>query len=90
LRVEPEKGLVSKYTELAPSQTPDAGESKVFYRLPVTVNITLAYELKAIATARTIMSQFGQIAPIPEELLTGEYAIEFHPETGAVKSIRKK
>lgn len=90
LRVETEKGLVSKYTEFARSQSPDAGESGLFYRLPITANISLVYELKTIATARTVIAQFGQVAPLPEELLTGEYTIEIHHETGAVKSIRKK
>jgi hypothetical protein len=90
VRVEPEKELVSKFSELAGSENPVAGESGVYYRMPVVVDISLIYELKTIATARTVMAQFGQVAPVPEELLFGEYAIEFFPETGAVKSVSKK
>ena len=47
-------------------------------------------ELKTIATARAVIAQSGTVAPLPEELLYGEYAIEIHPETGAIKSVSKK
>jgi hypothetical protein len=90
VRVEPEKELVSKYSGLAGSENPVAGESGVYYRMPAVVNISLIYELNTLATARTVMAQFGQVAPVPEELLFGDYAIEFFPETGAVKSVIKK
>jgi len=90
IRVEPEKELVSEYSALAESENPAAGESGIYYRMPGIVDISVIYELKTIATARTLMAQFGQVAPLPEELLFGDYAIEIHPETGAVKSIHKK
>lgn len=89
VRIEPEKELISKFSGLAGSENPAAGESGVYYRMPAVVNISLIYELKTITTARTIMAQFGQVAPVPEELLFGDYAIEFFPETGAVKSVSK-
>jgi hypothetical protein len=89
VRVEPEKELVSKFSGLSGSENPAAGESGVYYRMPVVVDISLIYELKTIAKARTALAQFGQVATVPEELLFGEYAIEFHPETGAVKSVSK-
>jgi hypothetical protein len=89
VRVEPEKELISKYSGLTESENPAAGESGVYYRMPAVVNISLIYELNTIATARTVMAQFGQVAPVPEELLFGDYAIEFFPETGAVKSVIK-
>lgn len=90
IRVEPDKQLVSKFSGLAASENPAAGESGVYYRMPVVANVSIIYELNTIATARTVMAQFGQVAPVPEELLFGEYAIEFHPETGALKSVQKK
>lgn len=90
VRIEPERNLLAKYAGLAGSDNPGAGESGIYYRMPAVVNISLIYELNTIATARTVMAQFGQVAPVPEELLFGEYAIEFHPETGAVKSVYRK
>lgn len=90
VRVEPEKELVSKFSALAASENPNAGESGVYYRMPAVATVSLVYELKTIATTRTVMAQFGQVAPVPEELLFGDYSIEFHPETGAVKSVLKK
>lgn len=90
VRAEPEKELVSRFSGLAASDNPAAGESQVYYRMPAIANISVIYELNTMATARTIMAQFGQTAPVPEELLFGDYAIEFHPETGAVKSVQRK
>jgi hypothetical protein len=90
VRVEPGKELVSKFSGLAASENPAAGESGVYYRMPAVANVSIIYEVNTIATARAVMAQFGQVAPVPEELLFGDYAVEFHPETGAVKSVVKK
>jgi hypothetical protein len=90
LRVEPDKALVSKFSGLASSSNPDAGSSGIYYRMPVIANVNLIYELNTVATTRVILPQFGKAAPIPEELLFGDYSIEIHPETGAVKSVLRK
>ncbi len=90
LRVEPENGLVSKYADLASSENPEAGSSGIYYRMPAMADINLIYELNTIATTRILLPQFGKAAPVPEELLTGEYSVEIHPETGAVKSVSRK
>ncbi len=90
IRVEPEKALLSKFNGLATSEDPGAGKSGIFYRLPAVANVIFLYELNTIATSRTILPQFGQVTPVPEELLVGGYSIEFHPETGAIKSVYKK
>ena len=90
VKIEPGKELNAKYSALIPSNNPTAGESGIYYRMPAIVDIHVLFELKAIATARTVMAQFGQIAPLPDDLLFGDHAIEFHPETGAVKSVRTK
>ncbi len=90
LRVEPEKALVSKYSGLASSENPDAGASGIYYRMPAMVGINLIYELNTIAATRMLLPQFGKVATVPEELLSGEYSIDIHPETGAVKSVSRK
>lgn len=90
IKVEPESTLTKKYTGLAKSDNPSAGESGIYYRMPAVADIRIIYELKTIATARATVAQFGAIAPMPEELLYGDYAIKIHPETGAVQSVSKK
>lgn len=90
LKVDPEKVLISKYSDLAKSDNPAGGTSGLFYRMPAIATLNLIYELNTIASTRMILPQFGKVAPIPEELLFGEYGIEIHPETGAVKSVSKK
>ena len=39
-------------------------------------------------TGRPI-AQMGSVLPLPAELLNGNYAIQFWPETGAIKSVTK-
>jgi hypothetical protein len=90
VKVEPEKNLAGKYSGLAKSDNPVAGESGVYYRMPGIATISVVYELKTIASARAVVAQLGAVAPVPEELLYGEYAVEIHPETGAIKSVSKK
>lgn len=87
---EPAAGLLAKYQAEAVSDNPDAGYDGVYYRMPGVANINIIYELNSLASARVTIAQFGTIAPVPENLLGGDYSIEFHPETGAIKSVQMK
>lgn len=90
LKVVPVEELNQKYSATAVSENPAAGESGIFYRMPGLANLELNYELNTIATMRTVLAQFGEVAPLPEDLLTGEYAVKIHPETGAIQSVSGK
>jgi len=90
MQVDPVKNLKDKYTMQSRSENPAAGESGVYYRMPGLANVQVIFELNTIASARMVLPQYGEIAPVPEELLFGDYFIEFHPETGAVRSVSKK
>lgn len=85
-----EKALAQKYSAMATSENPNAGSSGVYYRMPGMATIKIIHELNTIATARATIAQFGPVAPLPEDLLYGDFAIEIHPETGAIKSVSKK
>jgi len=90
LKVEPGKELIAKYSGQIKSENPMAGESGVFYRMPAIANISVIHEINTIMTARIVLPQLGPVAPVPEELLFGDYSIEIHPGTGAIKSVSKK
>lgn len=90
IEFENENSLSKKYAELAKSENPEAGQYGVFYQIPGISKINIIYELQSIASARTAIAHFGEIAPLPEDLLTGEYEVNIHPETGAIKSIKAK
>ena len=79
--------LAAKQNSLSVSTNPDAGKSGVFYRVPGMAEIRILDGSKLLATSRTPVSQFGTVAPVPEELLDGNYKLEFYPTTGAIKSI---
>jgi hypothetical protein len=74
----------------ASSGTTTPGNAGLFYRQPGSGNVKLTKELSVIGTARLAIAQFGNVLPLSAELLNGSYSIEFHPETGALKSISKK
>jgi hypothetical protein len=81
--------LTSNLERLKNSENPNAATNGVYYRLPGMADIKLIQELKVIATARFPVAQFGAVAPVPEKLLDGNYSLEFHHETGSIKSISK-
>ena len=89
LKVETEKDLMAKYAGQIKSENPLAGESGVFYRLPAMANVTIIHEINTILSARIVVPQLGPVAPVPEDLLFGDYSIEIHPATGAIKSVSK-
>lgn len=78
--------LASKQNSLA-STNPEAGKSGVFYRVPGMAEIRILDGNKLLVTSRTPVAQFGSVAPVPEELLDGNYRLEFYTTTGAIKSI---
>lgn len=82
--------LNRKFTAAAASDNPNAGSKGIYYRMPGVANIKITHNLNVLASKRATIAQFGAVAPLPEELLHGEYAVTFHPKTGAIKAIQKK
>lgn len=90
IEFEIEKELAQKQAGLIKSDNPAAGESGVFYRIPGKANIRIVNDMNVIATARVTIAQFGVVAPVPEELLSGDFAVEFDAASGAIRNISKK
>ena len=90
IEFEPLTDLSDQYKQKMGSDNPVAGKSGVYYRMPGLANIKVTYELNTLATLRATVAQFGSVAPLPEEMLLGDYVIEFHSETGAIRSIQLK
>lgn len=89
IEFEIENELAQKQAGLLKSDNPAAGASGVYYRIPGKANIRIVNDMNAIATARGTIAQFGAVAPVPEELLSGDYAVDFDAETGAISNISK-
>lgn len=90
IEFEQAEALTKKYASNATSDNPSAGQRGVYYRMPGVATVKIIHDMNIIATARTTIAQFGVVAPLPEELLQGNYAVEIHPETGAIKSVSRK
>ncbi len=87
LELEPNTDLSRNSDQKA---TPSAGEMSVnglVYRSPGTVVARLLNGGDVLAQARFAMAQFGIVVPFPDGLINGEYSIEFHPVTGAIRRI---
>ena len=87
IEVNKDESLASKQGTLITSANPEAGKSGVYYRMPGMSEIRILDGAKQLAGARTPIAQFGTIAPVSEDLLSGNYKLEFYPTTGAIKSI---
>ena len=87
IEVNKSEDLASKQSVLSSSENPEAGKSGIFYRMPGMAEIRILDGSTQLAGARVPIAQFGTTAPIPENLLDGNYKLEFYPNTGAIKSI---
>ena len=84
---------MKKLDNLAAAQTKvsdEQGSSGIFYRLPGIAEVRLLNGINLMATTRIEVAQFGTVAPLPEEMLNGNYSILFHPASGAIKSVIQK
>lgn len=87
LELEPNTELAKNSEQKA---VPVAGETSInglFYRIPGIVVARLLNGSDVLAQARLTMAQFGIVSPMPDGLVNGDYSIELHPVTGAVKRV---
>ena len=84
------ENLAAKQSSLSNSDNPNAGKSGLYYRMPGMAEIRIMDGSNQLATSRAAIAQFGTTAPIPEDILDGNFKLEFFPNTGAVKSITEK
>ncbi len=82
--------LLAKVQELKTSLNPKAGQSGIYYRIPVMGELTLSNGLQPMFQSKFPVAQFGVVAPLPEELLDGKHSVEFDRVTGNIKQISKK
>jgi hypothetical protein len=88
--VDKDEELAARIGAVQSSQLIPADRGGIFYRQPGMADIRIMRELTLIATGRAVVAQFGGISPLPAELTDGSYAVQFHTETGALQSVRKK
>lgn len=87
---EVDKSLIDKYSVLGKSENPTAGKSGLYYRMPGIATVKIINELNTISSARLPIAQFGVIAPLPDNIVYGGFMVQYHIETGAIKSIYKR
>ena len=63
--------------------TAEGYQPGIFYRIPETCEIILEWDGDEISNGRFVINQFGIIRNLPNK----DFKLEFHPETGGVKSI---
>jgi len=81
------EALASNQEALGKSDNPGAAKSGLYYRMPGVADIRIMDGATQLAGARAPIAQFGAVAPVPEDLLDGNYKLQFYPNTGAIKSV---
>jgi hypothetical protein len=84
LEIEPGAELKQKIEATAVGEGTTKG---IYYRIPVVAQVRLLNGSDVLAQAKLTMAQYGVISTLPDGLMTGEYSIEFHPSTGAIRYV---
>ena len=84
LEIEPVAELKQKIDATGAMEATTKG---IYYRIPVMAQIRLLNGSDVLAQSRISIAQFGTVSALPDGLLNGDYSIEFHPATGAVRII---
>ena len=87
LEIDPNNELSKNAETAAASTSGETNSTGLFYRTPGQVVARLLSGSDVLAQARFSMAQYGVVTPLPDGLLNGEYSIEIHPITGAIKRI---
>ena len=88
--VEKDEALASSLAAVKGEPGLQSGSAGIYYRQPGLADIRISRELTVIGTGRATIAQFGEVLPVPGGLLDGNYSIDLHPETGAIKTIVRK
>lgn len=84
LEIEPLAELKQKVEATASGETTTRG---LYYRVPVTAQVRLLNGADVLAQAKVAIAQYGVITSLPDGLLNGDYSIDFHPASGAIRKI---
>ncbi|HWS00545.1 MAG TPA: DUF4831 family protein, partial [Prolixibacteraceae bacterium] len=84
LEIEPGTELKQKIEATAVGEGTTKG---IYYRIPVVAQVRLLNGSDVLAQAKLTLAQYGVISTLPDGLMTGEYSIEFHPSTGAIRYV---
>ena len=87
LDLEPNLDLARKSEQKDAQTAGGPSTNGLFYRTPGLVVARLLNGSDVLAQTRLTMAQFGVTNSLPDELTNGDYSIEFHPVTGAIKRI---
>lgn len=84
LEIEPGNELKQKIEVTGVGEATTKG---IYYRIPVVAQAKLLNGSDVLALSRIPIAQFGVVSAVPDGLLNGEYSIEYHPVTGAIRMI---
>ena len=84
LEIDPNVELKQKIEATGAGEATTRG---IYYRIPVVAQVRLLNGADVLAQAKIAIAQFGVVTSLPDGLLNGEYSIEFHPASGAIRMI---
>ena len=87
LELDPNLDLARNIDQKAAPAVGETSSNGLVYRSPGIVVARLLNGGDVLAQSRLSMAQYGVVTPFPDGLVNGEYSIEIHPVTGAIKRI---
>jgi hypothetical protein len=87
LELDANADLVRNTEQKAVPAVGETSTNGLFYRTPGLVIARLLNGSDVLAQARLSMAQFGVVSPMPDGLINGDYSIELHPSTGAIRRV---
>jgi Domain of unknown function (DUF4831) len=87
LELDPNLDLSRNSEQKIAASPGETSTNGLVYRTPGSVVARLLNGSDVLAQAHLAMAQFGAVAPFPDGLITGEYVIELHPVTGAIRRV---
>ena len=87
LELEPNLDLARNIDQKAAPTVGETSTNGLVYRSPGIVLARVLNGSEVLAQSRLSMAQYGVVTPFPDGLVNGEYSIEIHPVTGAIKRI---
>jgi hypothetical protein len=88
ISIQSTQDALKNIQSVSKSDQPNAGQSGIFYRVPIMAELSITDGLNSLYTGRLTIPQFGEVVPVPEQLLNGQFAVSYQITTGAIKEIR--
>lgn len=88
ISIQSTPGIVKNIQNIPKKERTNTVSSGMYYRIPVVAELNISDGLNPLYTGRITLPQLGEVFPVPEHLLNGQFSISYHTTTGAIQEIK--